>query len=93
MRNLIISELDLSFVDVLGEDIIECKSFGLDDLLKMTFNLCQNAKKGNFFKSIKIFLSDKIRNNLEKVNEEIKFIINEKLLEEFKIFLRVLNDA
>ena len=64
MRNLITSKLNLPFMDVLAEDSKKHKSFGLDDLLKMTIALCQNMKKGNVFKAIKDILYDKIKNKL-----------------------------
>ena len=80
MRNIISSRLNLPFIPVLSKKIDDQESYGLDDLLKLTLDECQKAKKGNVYEAIKNKINTKIEENIKKINDSIKFNIGQNLL-------------
>ena len=92
MRNLIKTRLDLPFTSVLVEKMEELDNYGLDDLLKLTLDICQNAKKGKIYKAIKEIICKKVKSNLRKVNENTKKIICNNILKKTMDFKKTLND-
>ena len=85
---------DIPFIPVLGKDIKErIKSYGRDDLLNKTLEICQNAVKGNVFNKIKSKINEQLINTFNDINKDIKININKKILNKFiQEFNEVLND-
>ena len=63
MRKLIEEKyLGLPFVDVLGKETKRKKSYGLDNLLNITLEICKNVEQGNIYEKIKdIFIKEIIK--------------------------------
>ena len=93
MRNLIKTKLKLPFISILIESTEDQESYGKDDLLKLTLDICQQAKKGNVYKAIKELISLKVKNNLMEENKRIKDIICRNILKKFTNFKNVVQDA
>ena len=93
MRNLIKTKLKLPFISILIESTEDQESYGKDDLLKLTLDICQQAKKGNVYKAIKELISLKVKNNLMEENKGIKNIICRNILKKFTNFKNVVQDA
>ena len=91
MENQIKSRLNLPFINVLAEKIDEQESYGLDDLLKLTLEECQNAIKGNVFEAIKKKLSENVISKLKEINQKIKISINNTMVEKLINFKKVVN--
>lgn len=53
MRNIVETRLNLPFIPVLSKKTKEIDSYGMDELLALTFDVCQKAVKGNVYKEIK----------------------------------------
>ena len=92
MENQIKSRLNLPFINVLAEKIDEQESYGLDDLLKLTLEECQNAIKGNVFEAIKKKLSENVISKLKEINQKIKISINNTMVEKLINFKKVVNN-
>ena len=92
MKNIIENELKLPFISVLSKKIDLMDSYGLNDLLKMTLNQCQQSIKGNVYRSIENIISQSIKKDLEKINADIKCNINNKLLNKFFDFNKKVNE-
>ena len=72
------------------EDDID--TFGLNDLLNETLNVCKNNVKGNLYENIRKICFSKITDIFKKRNELIKININNEIINEFIKFNKVLND-
>ena len=58
-------------------------SFGLDALLKKTFQVCRKAVKGDIFNTIKNKISKKIKNIFTERNRKIKNEVNREMISNF----------
>ena len=92
MQNKILTKLNVPFICVLAKKMGGQESYGLNDLLKLTLDQCQKAIKGNIFKEIKNKICDKVKNNLKKKNESIKYNIGDNILKQFINFRKVLKE-
>ena len=72
------------------EDDID--TFGLNDLLNETLNVCKNNVKGNLYENIRKICFSKITDIFKKRNESIKININNEIINEFIKFNKVLNN-
>ena len=61
-----------------------CLSYGLDDLLKITLEECNNVTKGDTFNKMKEEISNYIKNNFIKQNNKITENIKNEILPEFR---------
>ena len=83
---------DLPFIDVLAKANKRKFSYGLNSLLNLTLNICNNYEKGKFFNNIKEIASKKIISIFEKKNNEIEKSVNDKIIQKFiSDFEKVLN--
>ena len=83
---IIISENfgDIPIISVLGKPIKNTmKSYGLDQLLNLTLEECKKSVKGDIFKKMKEKIINKIINNFNKINNEIKKEANNNLVSTF----------
>ena len=67
-------------------------TFGLDNLLNETLNICKKSIKGNLYKNIRKICSLKIIDIFKERNEIIKNNINNEIINKFIKFNKVLND-
>ena len=74
----------------IGDDI---DTFGLNDLLNETLNVCKNNIKGNLYKNVRKISFSKIIDIFKKRNESIKININNEIINKFIKFNKVLNDG
>ena len=93
MRNLIETKLKLPFISILVVKTEDQESYGMDKLLVLTLDICQQAKKGNVYKAIKELISQKVKLNLMKENKSIKDVISGNMLKRFTDFKNVVQDA
>ena len=92
MRNIITSRLNVPFINILAKDMNGQERYGLNNLLQLTLDVCQKAKKGNIFKAIKKKICNKIQKNLEKKNENIKYNISNNMLQKLNNFKKVVDE-
>ena len=84
---------DLPFIDVLAEKNKNKAAYGLNDLLKLTLDICQKYKKGNIYKHFKNIISKEIIDKFKEKNNKIKNIVDEQIIKNFSSkFLKVLNN-
>ena len=74
---------DLPFIDVLAEATKRKASYGLNELLNLTLDVCKNYEKGNIYKSIREIASKKLIEVFKKKNDELKRIADEKIISKF----------
>ena len=91
MKQFIHKELnDIPFIEVLSRSISNVlKSFGKEDLLRLTIKKCKNSLKTDVFKEIKNKTTDVITQNFEDINNKIKYIENKNMAEQF---IKTFND-
>ena len=70
----------------------DINTFGLNDLLNETLNVCKNNIKGNLYKNVRKISFSKIIDIFKKRNESIKININNEIINKFIKFNKVLND-
>ena len=95
MKDIIKEKLgDIPFIPVLGRSVEGgMKSYGLDNLLNKTLEVCKNAVKGEIFNIMKINIRENIINFFNKINKDIKIDINKNIVYKFiHEFNKVLND-
>lgn len=85
---------DLPFVPVLGRSVTGAmKSFGLDNLLNKTLEVCQSADKGDVLNKMKAIVTQSITDVFNKINSDIKiYNVNNIVYKFMNEFTRVLND-
>jgi len=72
---------NIPFIPTLAEPIKDIlDSFGLDDLLKKTFEVCRKAVKGDIFNEIKNKISKEIKNIFTERNRKIKNEVNKEMI-------------
>ena len=75
---------DIPIISVLGKPIKNTmKSYGLDQLLNLTLEECKKSVKGDVLTKMKKLITNKIINNFNKVNNEIKKKSNNILVSKF----------
>ena len=75
---------NISFIPTLAKPIGNIMdSFGLDVLLKKTFEVCRNTVKGDIFNTIKNKISEEIKNILTERNRKIKNEVNKEMILNF----------
>ena len=92
MRNLITTRLKVPFISLLAKEMNGQERYGLNDLLKLTLNECQKAKKGSIFKAIEEKICNKVEINLKKVNESIKLKIGNDMEQKLNNFQNVVDE-
>ena len=83
---------NIPFVSCLAKANEDIESYGLDDLLKLTLEVCQNAKKGNVYKAIEKDIYEKVKTRLGIINDNIKGTISRKMLKKFINFYKLVED-
>ena len=83
---------NIPFVSCLAKANEDIESYGLDDLLKLTLEVCQNAKKGNVYKAIEKDIYEKVKTRLGIINDNIKGNISSKMLKKFINFYKLVED-
>ena len=89
---------DLQFIDVLAQEIksknskISKNAYGLNELLNLTLEVCQNYEKGNIYNNLKCLASKEIIKIFKEKNNEIKRNVDEEIINKFiSDFTQVLN--
>ena len=85
---------DIPFVPVLGRSVTGAmKSYGLDNLLNKTLEVCQSADKGDVLIKMKTIVVENITNVFNKINNDIKiFNVNNIVYKFMNEFTKVLKD-
>ena len=84
---------NIPFHSVLAYDKDEVESFGLEELVYLTINVCKSAFKGKLFDGIKNEIKTDAINYFEKENEKIMLEVNKKVALHFiKTYDIVLED-
>jgi len=84
---------DIKLLAVRAKKIEEdIDTFGLNDLLIETLNVCKDNIKGYLYKKIRQISYTKIIDNFKKRNELIKIKINNEIISKLIKFNKVLND-
>ena len=89
MKNLIDTRLNIPFINVLAEKMGQTNSYGLNDLIKLTLDICKKSVNGNVYKSIREKIKEKIISNMKEINKNIKFNISNNILEKILNFDKV----
>ena len=89
MKNLIDTRLNIPFINVLAEKMGQTNSYGLNDLIKLTLDICKKSVNGNVYKSIREKIKEKIILNMKEINKNIKFNISNNILEKILNFDKV----
>ena len=72
---------NIPFIPTLAKPIKDIlDSFGLDVLLKKTFEVCRKAVKGDIFNTIKNKISEEIKNIFTERNRKIKNEVNKEMI-------------
>ena len=85
---------DIPFVPVLGRSVAGAmKSYGLDNLLNKTLEVCQNADKGDVLNKMKTIIVENVTNVFNKINSDIKiYNVNNNVYKFMNEFTKVLNE-
>lgn len=85
---------DIPFVPVLGRSVQGAmKSYGLDNLLNKTLEVCQSADKGDVLNKMKTIVVENITNVFNKINSDIKvYNVNNIVYKFMNEFTKVLKD-
>ena len=92
MEHLVKEELNLPFINVLAKKWDDINSYGLNDLLKLTLDVCSKSVNENLFNSIKKKICECANIHILEVTKNARYNIINNIIQKFTNFKNVVEN-